>query len=176
MQPALEREYVDYVRASLTWLRRSAYRLCGDAHRADDLVQQAITKLYVNWRRARAAANTDAYVQQILARVYLDERRLRWAGVALHASVPEVSRAQAQEPGRRAEDQATLRAALDRLPRRLCEVLVLRFVFDMSVEDVARVLRRSTGTVKSQTARGLASMRRLLDECGHPLPVAAREG
>lgn len=165
MQAALEREYVDYVRASLTWLRRSAYRLCGDAHRGDDLVQQAITKLYVNWRRARAADNTDAYVQRILVHVYLDDRRLRWAGVSLFAAAPDV----AVEPDRRAEDRAMLRAALDQLPRRLCEVLVLRFVFDMSVDDVARTLGIRTGTVKSQTARGLAAMRLLLGD--HPLPT-----
>ncbi|MEV8437427.1 SigE family RNA polymerase sigma factor [Actinosynnema sp. NPDC051121] len=169
MQAALVREYVDYVRANLTWLRQSAYRLCGDPHRGDDLVQQAITKLYVNWRRARAADNTDAYVQRILVRVFLDERRLRWAGVSLFASAPEV----AVEPDGRAEDRATLRAALDRVPRRLCEVLVLRFLFDMSVDDVARALGCSPGTVKSQTARGLATMRRLLDD--RPLPTAPKE-
>ncbi|ONI89686.1 RNA polymerase subunit sigma-24 [Saccharothrix sp. ALI-22-I] len=169
MQAALEREYVDYVRTSLSWLRQSAYRLCGDPHRGDDLVQQAITKLYVNWRRARAADNTDAYVQRILVRVFLDERRLRWAGVSLFSSAPDV----AVEPDLRAEDRATLRAALDRLPRRLCAVLVLRFLFDMSVDDVAGVLDCSPGTVKSQTARGLATMRRLLDES--PLPTAAKE-
>jgi RNA polymerase sigma-70 factor (sigma-E family) len=169
MQAALEQEYVDYVRASMTWLRRSAYRLCGDAHRGDDLVQQAITKLYVNWRRARAADNTDAYVQRILVRVFLDERRLRWSGVSLFASAPEV----AVEPDRRAEDRATLRVALDRLPRRLGAVLVLRFLFDMSVDDVAEVLRCRPGTVKTQTARGLATMRRLLDD--RPLPTTAKE-
>ncbi|HEX6359809.1 SigE family RNA polymerase sigma factor [Actinophytocola sp.] len=169
MQAALEREYVDYVRASMTWLRRSAYRLCGDAHRGDDLVQQAITKLYVNWRRARAADNTDAYVQQILVRVFLDERRLRWSGVSLFAAAPEV----VVEPDWRVEDRATLRAALDRLPRRLSVVLVLRFLFDMSVDDVATVLRCRPGTVKTQTARGLAAMRRLLDD--RPLPITTKE-
>jgi RNA polymerase sigma-70 factor (sigma-E family) len=159
MQARLEQEYVDYVRASMPWLRQSAYRLCGDAHRGDDLVQQAITKLYVHWRRVRAADNTDAYTQRILVRVFLDERRLRWARVSLFAAAPDV----AVEPDGRAEDRATLRAALAKLPRRLCEVLVLRFLFDMSVDDVARVLGCSTGTVKSQTARGIAAMRQLLD-------------
>ncbi|OLF07296.1 SigE family RNA polymerase sigma factor [Actinophytocola xanthii] len=169
MQPALEREYVDYVRANVTWLRRSAYRLCGDSHRADDLVQQAITKLYVNWRRARAADNTDAYLQRILVRVFLDERRLRWSGVSLFAMAPDV----VVQPDGRADDRAVLRAALDRLPRRLCTVLVLRFLFDMSVEDVAEVLGCSQGTIKSQTSRGLAAMRRLLDDTS--VPTATKE-
>jgi RNA polymerase sigma-70 factor (sigma-E family) len=168
MQAALEREYVDYVRAALPWLRQSAFRLCGDAHRGDDLVQQTITKLYVNWRRVRGADNTDAYTQRILVRVFLDERRLRWSGVSLFAAAPEV----AVEPDQRAEDRATLRAALRHLPRRLSEVLVLRFLFDMSVDDVAHVLGCSSGTVKSQTARALTSMRQRL---GTPSPLTAKE-
>lgn len=168
MQAALEREYVDYVRASMTWLRRSAYRLCGDFHHGDDLVQQAITKLYVNWRRARAADNTDAYVQRILVRVFLDERRLRWSAVSLFASAPEV----VVEPDRRADDRVILRAALDRLPRRLSVVLVARFLLDMSVDEVARLLDCRPGTVKSQTARALSAMRRLLDD--NPAPTAVK--
>jgi RNA polymerase sigma-70 factor (sigma-E family) len=169
MQAALEQEYVEYVRASLPRLRRSAYRLCGDPHRGDDLVQQAITKLYVNWRRARAADNTDAYVHQILVRVFLDERRLRWAGVSLFAAAPEV----AVDPDRHAADRVTLRQALDRLPRKLSVVLVLRYLFDMPIEEVAQVMGCRPGTVKSQTARGLAAMRKLLGETR--LPMATKE-
>ncbi|WP_280837421.1 hypothetical protein [Micromonospora sp. A200] len=45
-------EYVDYVTARIPALRRLAYLLAGDEHRADDLVQQTITTLYVKWRRA----------------------------------------------------------------------------------------------------------------------------
>jgi RNA polymerase sigma-70 factor (sigma-E family) len=153
-----EREYVDYVQARLPDLRRAAYRLCGDPHRGDDLVQQAITKLYVNWRRARSAANIDAYVHRILVNAFLDERRLRWAGVSLFASAPEV----ATPADSQADDRTTLRAALNRLPRRLRAVLVLRFLLDLSIEDTAGALECSPGTVKSQTSRGLAEMRRLL--------------
>jgi RNA polymerase sigma-70 factor (sigma-E family) len=154
----LEREYVDYVQARLPDLRRAAYRLCGDPHRGDDLVQQAITKLYVNWRRARSVVNTDAYVQRILVNVFLDERRLRWSAVSLFASVPEV----AAPVDSLADDRTALRAALNRLPRRMRAVLVLRFLLDLSIEDTAGALECSPGTVKSQTSRGLAEMRRLL--------------
>lgn len=78
-----EREYTAYVAGRLTKLHRTAYLLCGDAHRADDIVQAALTSLYVRWRRVRAADNIDAYVQRVLVRRYLDERRLRWARVRL---------------------------------------------------------------------------------------------
>jgi RNA polymerase sigma-70 factor (sigma-E family) len=140
-------------------LRRLAYALCGDPHRTDDIVQQAITKLYVHWGKARAADHIDQYVRTILVRAYLDETRLAWATrVRLSASPPE----RVAPPGPDLDERAVLRQALAQVPRRQRAVLVLRFVYDLSVEDVASALGCSTGTVKSQTSHGLAALRRLL--------------
>ncbi|MFC7582695.1 sigma factor [Nonomuraea antimicrobica] len=72
---SLDEEYTAYVSGRLTWLRRIAYPLCQDWHRADDLVQTAITRLYVKWRQARVADDLDAYVRVILVRVFLAEQR-----------------------------------------------------------------------------------------------------
>jgi DNA-directed RNA polymerase specialized sigma24 family protein len=68
VQAELEREYVEFVSARLAAMRRLAYLLTGDGHRADDLVQQAFTALYVHWRRARAATHLDSYVRSIWQR------------------------------------------------------------------------------------------------------------
>jgi hypothetical protein len=52
--------YVEYVSARLPALHRAAYLLCGgDAHRADDIVQVTITRLYQRWKRARQAENLE---------------------------------------------------------------------------------------------------------------------
>ncbi|WP_309226208.1 MULTISPECIES: sigma factor, partial [Micromonospora] len=79
MRPDLEREYVEYVRARLPRLHRTAYLLCADAFQADDIVQATLTALYVHWKRAAAADNLDGYVHRILVRRYLDERRRGWS-------------------------------------------------------------------------------------------------
>jgi DNA-directed RNA polymerase specialized sigma24 family protein len=63
----------------MTAVRRVAYLLCQDWHRADDLVQVAITKLYANWHRASGMDHTEAYVRTILVREYMSERRSGWA-------------------------------------------------------------------------------------------------
>jgi RNA polymerase sigma-70 factor (sigma-E family) len=162
---AAEEEYVEYVRGRIPALRRVAYALCGDEHRADDVVQQAITKLYVHWQRARTANNLHRYTHTLLVRVFLDERRLSWARVRLFGSPPEPPPLEPEG----VEDRHVLRAALVRLPRRQRAVLVLRFLCDLPVDDVAEILGCSAGTVKSQTAHGLASLRRLMAD-----PVAGR--
>ncbi|WP_275423765.1 RNA polymerase sigma factor, partial [Virgisporangium ochraceum] len=54
------------------------------------------------------------------------------------------------------------------VPPRQRAVLVLRFLYDLPVDEVAALLDTTPGTVKSQTSRGLTTLRRLLDE-----PVAA---
>jgi RNA polymerase sigma factor (sigma-70 family) len=61
------------------------------------------------------------------------------------------------------ETRAVIRSALAQVPRSQQAVLVLRYVYDLPVTDVADILGCSEGNVKSQTARGLTKLRKLLD-------------
>jgi RNA polymerase sigma-70 factor (sigma-E family) len=167
---ASDREYVEYVTARLPALRRLAFLLGGDEHRADDLVQQTITKLYLHWPRARNATHLDRYVRTMLVRAFLDERRLGWSRVRLFGEPPEPPPVQDFRGG--VEDRAVVRAALARLPRRQQAVLVLRYLVDLPVGEVAEILGVAPGTVKSQTSHGLTSLRRLLG--GHALTVPGK--
>ena len=160
MPDTSDEEYVEYVTARIPALRRLAYVLCGDEHRADDLVQQTITTLYVKWQRARTATHLDRYVRTMLVRTFLDEKRLAWARVRLFGETPEP--APVADGG--VEDRHVLRAALARVPRRQQAVLILRFLYDLPVDEVAEILGCSAGTVKSQTSHGLTRLRRLLSE------------
>jgi RNA polymerase sigma-70 factor (sigma-E family) len=160
MRDGSEEEYVDYVTARIPTLRRLAYLLAGDEHRADDLVQQTITTLYVKWQRARTATYLDGYVRTMLVRTFIDERRLAWARVRLFRETPEPP--PVEQGG--VEDRQVVRAALARVPRRQQAVLVLRFFYDLPVDEVAGILGCSSGTVKSHTSRGLVTLRRLLGE------------
>ncbi|HZN20866.1 MAG TPA: SigE family RNA polymerase sigma factor [Micromonosporaceae bacterium] len=139
-----EEEYVEYVTARIPALRRLAYLLSGDEHRADDLVQQTITTLYVRWQRARDATHLDGYVRTMLVRTFLDERRLAWSRVRLFGALPEPP--PVEDAG--VEDRTVLRAALARVPRRQQAVLVLRFLCDLPVDEVAEILGCSQGTPK----------------------------
>jgi RNA polymerase sigma-70 factor (sigma-E family) len=156
-------EFVAYVSGRMPVLRRVATQLAGDPHRGDDLVQQAITRLFTHWRRARRSENLDAYVYKILVRVFLDERRLRWASVHLRSAGLEPARG-GTDLAAGVENRLLLRQALATLPPKQRAVLVLRFLVDHSITEVAEILDIAPGTVKSHTHDGLAALRRLLTE------------
>lgn len=153
-----DRDYVEYVTLRLPALRRLALLLCQDLYRVDDLVQQAIIKVYLHWPKAAAADSIDAYVNAIVVREFLHERRSSWARrVSVTADVPDAPAA-GQDPDRALD----LQAAVAGLPPRQRAVLVLRYYCDLNIDQTAVALQRSTGTVKSQTAKALASLRGVL--------------
>ncbi|WP_035805433.1 SigE family RNA polymerase sigma factor [Kitasatospora mediocidica] len=151
-------EFTAYVTARESWLRRVAFLLSGDWHRADDLVQTTITKLYVNWSRAGRVENIDGYARTVLVNTYLAEQRSPWGrrvvlgpdGGDQPSDLPDLDAA------------LDLREALAALPPRQRATVVLRYFCDFSVEQTAEALACSPGNVKSQTSRGIDSLRRFL--------------
>ena len=159
MRTDSEAEYVEYVTARLPALHRAAFLLCGgDADRADDVVQSTITRLYQRWKQASRADNLDAYVHRMLVHTFVDEKRRAWSRVRL---LPWAGSGETDggEPQAAVDDRDALVAALRRLPPRQRAVLVMRFLLDRPVEEVADALGCSAGTVKSQTSRGLSVLR-----------------
>ena len=140
MSAARDDEFTEYVTARLPWLGRVAYLLCQDRHRAEDLVQTAITRLYVHWRRAAAAENLDGYVHTVLVRVYLSERSTAWSRrVRLQAAAPDDVAGVAD-----LDASLDLRAALAMLAPRQRAAIVLRYYCDLSVGQPARGLPRQS--------------------------------
>ena len=67
--------YEEFVRARSTALYRSAYLLTGNRADAEDLVQVALVKLYVGWRKARRARSVEAYAHRVLVNAFISGRR-----------------------------------------------------------------------------------------------------
>ncbi|ONI82362.1 RNA polymerase subunit sigma-24 [Saccharothrix sp. ALI-22-I] len=151
-----DREFDEYVDARALVMRRTAYLLCGDWHRAEDLVQTALTKLYVAWPRVRRDASPDAYARKVLVRAAIDDsRRAFRRRETVVDAVPDT-------PVPSAASDLDVRRALASLPAGQRTVVVLRYWEDLSVTETARLLGRTEGTVKSQAAKGLAALRDLL--------------
>jgi RNA polymerase sigma-70 factor (sigma-E family) len=140
-----------------------AYALCGDWHRADDLLQTALVKLYVAWPRLREEGREDAYVRRILVRANIDESRRPWRRE--HAGLDGHDRAATD--GAAYEDRSALVDALQGLPAMQRKVVVLRHLVGLSVAETADELGISDGTVKSHTSRGLTALEKALLATGH---------
>ena len=152
-------DYSEYVESRLPALRRLALLLCQDRHRADDLVQQAVIRVYMRWAKASAADNTDAYVNAILVREFLHERRSSWTRrVRVTDQVPDAPILTADR-----DRLMDLQAAVAALPPGQRAALVLRYYCDLNIDQTAVALGCSTGTVKSQTAKAIAALRSRLD-------------
>lgn len=162
MDAAAETSFGDYVVARSLALCRFAYLLCGDWHRAEDAVQIALIKLYVRWDHLGDHAKVDAYVRRSVMTTVVDRRRRTWFRHE-QTSRPRSDEEVAADLAAAAVDRLTILAALAQVAPRQRAALVLRYWEDLTVEQVAQLLDCSVGTVKSQTARGLRRLRRLLD-------------
>ena len=167
---ARERAYVEFVTARQTHLRRIAYAICGDWHRADDLVQTALVKLYVAWPRVRRDGREEAYARTIIIRSHIDETRRPWRRERPGLDGPDPV---AREP-LAVEERSALFEALQALPLMQRKTVLLRHWLGLSVAETAAELRITEGTVKSHTSRGLAGLQAALET--ETLPAEGASG
>jgi len=158
--------FVAYVAQRRPHLYRSAWLLCGDPHRAEDVVQETLTKLYLAWRHVSRADRVDAYVRRMLVNANIDESRKTWYRERTTAEPPDTPAT--PDSG---EDDDELWTALQALPAGQRRVVVLRHYWGLTVEETASDLGVSAGTIKSQTSAALSSLRRVLAP-EHPTPRA----
>jgi len=148
--------FADFVAARSPRLLRTAYLLCRDWALAEDLLQTALARAWEAWRRVEG--DPEPYVRKILVNAYASWWRRRSNAEQPTDRIPEPD-PEDRDPHARLADREALWQALGRLPRRQRAVLVLRYFEDLSVEEIARTLGCSTGTVKSQASRALAKLR-----------------
>jgi RNA polymerase sigma-70 factor (sigma-E family) len=166
--PSADPDFLAFVADRLDRWRRGAYLLCHDWHLADDLVSEALIKLFRHWPKVRVAANPDAYAQKILTRCWLTERRrARWRRERTAAEIPE--RQQSQDES--VTDRLPLARLLRDLPPRQRATLILRYYLDYSVEDTAEILGVAPGTVRGQCARALQQLRYRHEGDRHDAPA-----
>jgi RNA polymerase sigma-70 factor (sigma-E family) len=166
---ATDGEFEAFTRATRRWLHQQAYRLCGDWHEADDLVQMAMWKIYRRWPELRRRGELKAYARQVVMSSFLTERRRwRWRHELTTPTVFDLPQVQAGLGA--VEERTVLVSAMRQLGPRQQAVLSLRFFEDLSVEQTARVLGCAPGTVRSQTVRALTTLRRELASGEGDLP------
>jgi RNA polymerase sigma-70 factor (ECF subfamily) len=167
--PALEADLEDrfgaFVGENLERAHRLAWRLLGgDEAAAEDVAQDAFVKAYRSLDRFRGEASLGTWFYRILVREAQNYRRWRalrelWGGLS-NQEAPDPASATPGDPFVRRR----ITAALDGLSRKQLEAFVLVHEEGFTMREVAELLGRSEGTVKTHVQRALQALRRELGD------------
>ena len=155
--------FEEFYAATVDRLLGHLFLVTGDLHAAEELVQEAFTRASMRWPRLRSYDVPEAWVRRVAMNLAADRARsLRRQTRALMRlgpppAVPSVS-----------VETLALVEALRTLPVRQRQAVVLHYLADLPVDEVAAILDIPVGTVKSRLARGRATLAtRLRTEVDH---------
>lgn len=160
-------DFDEFYRGTSPRLLRYAYAMTGDMPTAQDLVQEAYIRAWQRWPKVSRYDQTEAWLRMVVARLATD--RWRRIGVRRRAAAADRPPEPAPPPS---EDTVLLVAALRGLPEAQRRALVLHYLLDLPIADIAVETRASVGTVKSWLSRGRTSLARIL---GQPIPAGRAE-
>lgn len=158
-----DREFSAFVSAQRAVLvRLAALLLTGDRATAEDVVQTALTRLYVTWPKVRPDT-LNAYARRSVVNAVIDDRRkLFRRRERSQAELPDVTTVESRDV-----DQTAVIALLSTLPARMRAAVVLRYIEGLNAAETADAMGCSEGTVRSQSARGLERLRAVFPEHAH---------
>jgi RNA polymerase sigma-70 factor (sigma-E family) len=160
---SIDQDFAEFVGARWASLYRLAYLLAASPTGAEDLLQTALEKAYVNWSRIGRMEYPEAYVRRMLATTLVSSRRRAWIGEQPWAELPETAADVADVP---VLDRSLLWPLVCALPDRQRAVIVLRYYEDLSEAQIADALGCAAGTVKSQSSAAIGALRRALAAAG----------
>ena len=153
-----------------------AYYRTGDHHEAEDLTARTFQRAMAHIGRYRdRGVPFSAWLYRIahnlVANWHRDQGRRQVVGLE-EVSMVSVSRERPESAAESNEERARLQAAIRRLPAERQQLLILKFVERLSNEDIARIMGRTEGAIKSLYHRTLLSLR---DELGLNTPSPGKD-
>jgi len=144
-------------------LVRTARGLLRDPQHAEDVVQDVLVKAHLRWAHISRCDSPEAYVRRMLvnASIAFWRRAKRREFLMPDGTLPERA---GPDESRRHDDRDLLLALLRRLPAKQRAVLVLRHYEDLPDAEIAEIMGTSVVTVRSNAHRGLARLRRLMQD------------
>jgi RNA polymerase sigma-70 factor, ECF subfamily len=156
-----EEDLAEFVRGRYVALLRRAVLLVGDRDHAEDLVQEALARLWTASRRT-PVEHREAYTRQVMVRLAISRwRRARVRPTETPTDPAALAPVVTEDPADPTHDPVW--RAVSALPPRQRAVLVLRYYEDLTEAEICATLGISPGTVRSQTSKARHTLRRLLD-------------
>jgi len=160
MEGAMAREFEELYTSTFGRLVGQLFLVTGDLHEAEEVVQEAFTRAAGRWHRLREYDQPELWVRRVAINLATDGRRrvrrrlavLAQLDAAAASVVPPIS-----------VDGLAVAAALATLPRRQRQVVVMHYLLDVPVGEVASQLSVPVGTVKSRLARARSALAAQLD-------------
>lgn len=148
---------------------RLAFRLCGNAHDAEDITQEAFIRVFRSLDRYKPGT-FEGWMHRIVTNLFLDMARRR-SRIRFETLPEDAERVPGRErsPEQVLADETfdpVLQAALDNLTPEFRAAVVLSDIEDLSYEEVGRILGVKMGTVRSRIHRGRAALRAELEAAG----------
>jgi RNA polymerase sigma-70 factor (sigma-E family) len=147
-------DFTAWARAETPGLLRRGYLLCADWQQAEDLVQETLVRLYVHWHRVDSSQNPVGYAHTTLFHLFVSDKRRKRTGERPTAHMPE-----RPVPAVTPDSRMDLARALEVLsPIERC-VVVARYLDDRSVAEVAHMVNRNQGWVRTTANRAIQRLR-----------------
>jgi len=138
-----------------------ALAMVGDVETARDLAQEAMLRALRDWRRVSRLERPDMWVRRVTVNLGIDSRRRRVREIREVQRRSIAEEAVTVDP---AVEHSPLWHAVRALPDRQRAAVVLRYVDDLSVPEIAVVLEVAEGTIKATLSQARASLARRLTE------------
>ncbi|MGA9745892.1 MAG: SigE family RNA polymerase sigma factor [Nocardioides sp.] len=164
-----ELDFPSYVAERRPALLRVACAIAGDPHSAEDLLQSVLINVGARWDTIREPRAADTYVRRAMANQYASWHRQSWRSREWVTADPPEPPVQWGGWANGPDHEHELRPLVESLPPRQRSAVVLRYYEGLTEAETARVMRCSLGTVKSNTSRGLSTLRRLAIERGYSI-------
>jgi RNA polymerase sigma-70 factor, ECF subfamily len=142
-----------------------AYSMCGNAADAEDLTQEVFVQVYRSLPSFRGDSQFSTWLYRVAMNVCLQQRRRKSLDQAPLDDVLELAGPAGTEPEHqvmRGELQEQVRSAIDRLPEKQREVVVMHETLGLTYQEIAETLAIPVGTVKSRMGAAFTTLRRLL--------------
>lgn len=167
--------FADIVDAYKDKIYQLGYRMLGNAHEAEDIVQETFLKVFANLEKYDPSHKFSTWIYRIGTNLCIDRLRKRKSVYSLDAEVAggEGSDGYSMLAGKddTPEDQAMLsetrvqiRNAIEELPEKYRSVVVLRYFHDLSLQEISHILGMPVTTIKTRVHRGREYLRRKLQD------------